>query len=146
MYHRILIPVDGSSTSERALDEAIRMVRLHPAQVELIFVMAGIFYLNDEDLSDYTVLIDSMKRGGEEILEKAKKKLQLAGVVVDTKLIAAKGERIATVIINEAKSYQADLIIIGTHGRSGFSHMLLGSVAEAVVRMSHIPILLIRGH
>ncbi|NBQ69568.1 MAG: universal stress protein, partial [Nitrosomonadaceae bacterium] len=55
------------------------------------------------------------------------------------------GERVAHVITAEVKNTQADLIIVGTHGRSGFSRMLLGSVAEGILRTADIPILLIRG-
>ena len=54
------------------------------------------------------------------------------------------GARIASVIVDEARRWPADLIVIGTHGRSGFSRVLFGSVAEGVVRTAHIPVLLIR--
>jgi nucleotide-binding universal stress UspA family protein len=86
-----------------------------------------------------------MRYSGEKILAQAQNKFLQAGVMVDIRLLEAQGERVANVIINEAKNSLADLIIIGTHGRSGFSRMLMGSIAEGVVRMAHIPILLIRG-
>jgi nucleotide-binding universal stress UspA family protein len=54
------------------------------------------------------------------------------------------GERIASVIEGEARRWQADLIVIGTHGRSGLSRLLLGSVAEGVVRVASVPVLLVR--
>ena len=74
-----------------------------------------------------------------------RKEITPGGIEHETKLMVAQGERIVDVIINEAKSNSADLIIIGTHGRTGFSRILLGSVAEGVVRTTHIPTLLIRG-
>jgi nucleotide-binding universal stress UspA family protein len=58
-------------------------------------------------------------------------------------LLEADGERIASVIVEEARHWPADLIVIGTHGRSGFSRILFGSVAEGIVRTAHIPVLLI---
>lgn len=145
MYQRILVPVDGSPTSERALNEAIEFAHQHQAQIEIMMVIEDIFYYYDDGELDYAALLEPVKSNAGKILSNAKAKLQQAGVTVVTKLLEAKGERIANVIITEAKNYQADLIIIGTHGRSGFSRMLLGSVAEAVLRTAHIPVLLIRG-
>lgn len=62
---------------------------------------------------------------------------------VETALLETGGERIASVIYREAQRWQADLIVIGTHGRSGFSRLFLGSVAEGVVRMAMVPVLLV---
>ncbi len=68
-----------------------------------------------------------------------------AGVGVQKRLLQADGERIANVIVEEARRWPADLIVIGTHGRSGFSRILFGSVAEGVVHTADVPVLLIRG-
>jgi nucleotide-binding universal stress UspA family protein len=54
--------------------------------------------------------------------------------------------QVAEVILNEARKWRADLVVMGTHGRRGFSHMLLGSTAEGVVRSSAKPVLLVRGN
>ena len=145
MYQRILVPVDGSATSERALDEAIKFAQQQNAQVEVVHVLEDISYFDNEDYLNYAELIQTMRGIGEKILAQAQKKLQQAGVVAEIKLLETQGERIASIIATEAKNNLADLIIIGTHGRSGFSRMLMGSIAEGVVRTAHIPILLIRG-
>lgn len=145
MYQRILVPIDGSATSERALDEAIKFAQQQNAQVEVIHVLEDIWYFDNEDYLNYAELIQSMRGIGEKILAQAQKKLKQAGVAAEIKLLEMQGERIASVIATEAKNNRADLIIIGTHGRSGFSRMLMGSIAEGVVRTAHIPILLIRG-
>lgn len=144
MYQRILIPIDGSATSESALDEAIKFVQQQNVQIKLVHVLEDIGYFDSEDYLNYSELVDSMRRNGEKILKQAQNKLQQVGITVEIKLLEARGERIANVIVTEAKNNLANLIIIGTHGRSGFSRMLLGSVAESVVRAAHIPILLIR--
>lgn len=146
MYQRILVPVDGSATSERALDEAIKFAQQQNAQVEVVHVLEDISYFDNEDYLNYAELIQTMRGIGEKILAQAQKKLQQAGVVAEIKLLETQGERIASIIATEAKNNLADLIIIGTHGRSGFSRMLMGSIAEGVVRTAHIPILLIRGN
>ncbi|QOJ23757.1 MAG: universal stress protein [Gammaproteobacteria bacterium] len=145
MYQRIILPVDGSPTSERALDEAIKFAQQQNAQVEVVHVLEDIWYFDSENYLNYAELVDAMKGSGKKILAQAQTKLQQAGVTVETKLLEAHGGRIANAITAEAKNNQADLIMIGTHGRSGVSHMLLGSVAEGVVRTAHIPVLLIRG-
>jgi nucleotide-binding universal stress UspA family protein len=146
MYQRILVPIDGSATSERALDEAIKFAQQQNAQVEVVHVLEDISYFDNEDYLNYAELIQTMRGIGEKILAQAQKKLQQAGVVAEIKLLETQGERIASIIATEAKNNLADLIIIGTHGRSGFSRMLMGSIAEGVVRTAHIPILLIRGN
>ena len=134
MYQRILVPIDGSATSERALDEAIKIAQQQNAQVKVVHVLEDIWYFDTEDYLNYAELIQSMRGIGEKILAQAQTKLQQAGVAVEIKLLETQGERIASIIVAEAKNSLADLIIIGTHGRSGFSRMLMGSTAEGVVR------------
>ena len=141
---RELVPIDGSDISERALDEVIKFAQLQNVQVEVIHVLEDVGYFDNEDYLNYAELIQSMRSIGEKILERAQKKLQQAGVITEIKLLETQGERIVNVIATEAKNSLADLIVIGTHGRSGFSRMLMGSIAEGVVRTAHIPILLIR--
>ena len=145
MYQRILVPIDGSATSERALDEAIKFAQQQNSRIELVHVLEDIWYFDNENYLNYAELVQTMRYSGEKILAQAQNKFLQAGVMVDIRLLEAQGERVANVIINEAKNSLVDLIIIGTHGRSGFSRMLMGSIAEGVVRMAHIPILLIRG-
>lgn len=145
MYQRILVPIDGSATSERALDEAIKFAQQQNSRIELVHVLEDIWYFDNENYLNYVELVQTMRYSGEKILAQAQNKFLQAGVMVDIRLLETQGERVANVIINEAKNSLADLIIIGTHGRSGFNRMLLGSIAEGVMRMAHIPILLIRG-
>jgi nucleotide-binding universal stress UspA family protein len=66
-------------------------------------------------------------------------------VKVDTLLLETLGRRVADVIVREAKKWRADVIVLGTHGRSGLSRVVLGSDAELVVRESPVPVLLVRG-
>ncbi|MBS0424817.1 MAG: universal stress protein [Proteobacteria bacterium] len=145
MYQKILVPIDGSATSECALDEVIKFARQQNAHVEIVHVLEDIWYSDSESYLNYAELVQAMKYSSEKMLAQAQTKLQQAGVAVEAKLLEAHDERVANIIVDEAKNSKADLIMIGTHGRSGFSHMLLGSVAEGVARTAHIPVLLIRG-
>jgi nucleotide-binding universal stress UspA family protein len=144
MYQHILVPIDGSATSELALQEALKLAQQQNARLELVHVLEDIWYFDNENLLNYAALLESMRGSGEKILAQAQTLAQQAGITVETKLLEARGERIASIIVEEAKRWSAELIIIGTHGRSGFSRLLLGSIAEGVVRTAHIPVLLIR--
>lgn len=145
MYQKILVPVDGSATSEHALQEAIKLAKLHQAQLELVHVFEDILYWVDESYINYAELQETIRTSSEKTLNQALALVQQAGLIAETKLLEAKSERIANVILTEAERWQAELIVIGTHGRTGFSRMVLGSVAEGVVRSAPMPVLLVRG-
>jgi len=144
MYKRILVPIDGSATSDRALQEAIKLIDAQPAQLRLVHVIDDLQYLDSEGYVDYAELRKLTRKIGERMLAKAEEIARQADITVDTSLLEANGERIARVIDAEAISWSADLIVIGTHGRSGFSHLLFGSVAEGIVRGASVPVLLVR--
>ncbi|MCC2680750.1 MAG: UspA [Nitrosospira multiformis] len=145
MYQRILVPIDGSATSTLALQEVSKLAKQHSAQVELVYVVADIHLMDANSYINYDEMKASMERTGGRILTEAQTLMQQAGVAAEVKLLEAGGERIAGVILEEARRWSAELIVIGTHGRSGFSRVLFGSVAEGMVRMADIPVLLIRG-
>jgi nucleotide-binding universal stress UspA family protein len=145
MYQRILVPIDGSATSERALQEAIKLAA-GKAQLRLVYVVEEAYPLDAEGYAyiDYSALQEAVRKTGERTLAQAAVKVQRSGITVETTLLDVPGERVASVIDNEALNWKADLIVIGTHGRSGLSRLLLGSVAEDVVRGASIPVLLVR--
>ena len=145
MYQRILVPIDGSATSEHALQEAIKMAD-GKARFHLLYVLEEIYSLDAEGYAfiDYAALQQAVRHSGERTLALAAKKVRQSGMEAETALLEANGERIASVIEGEARHWQADLIVIGTHGRSGLNRLLLGSVAEGVVRVASVPVLLVR--
>lgn len=146
MYQRILVPVDGSSTSNLALQEAIKLAKQMEARLELVHVYEDAIYLVDENYFNYEELQKTIHDSGEKVLTAAEATVQAASIPVETRLIPSNNERIANILVEEAKRWQAELIVIGTHGHSGFSRLLLGSVAEGVVRIAPIPVLLIRSN
>jgi nucleotide-binding universal stress UspA family protein len=145
MYQRILIPVDGSPTSDRALGEALALARQQNAQLQLLHVIEEIHFVDIESSINYAELQETMRSSGNKVLTQAQTAVQQAGMTAETKLLEASGKRVASVIVAEAERWPADLIVIGTHGRTGFSRLLFGSVAEGVVRTASVPVLLIRG-
>ncbi|HCI14432.1 MAG: universal stress protein [Gallionellales bacterium GWA2_60_142] len=145
MYQRILVPIDGSETAERALREAIKLAD-GKAQLRLLHVVEEVYPLDAEGYAfiDYAALRDVARSSGERLLAKAGETARQAGAAVETSLLEAEGERVANVIDADARNWPADLIVIGSHGRSGFSRLLFGSVAEGVVRGASVPVLLVR--
>ncbi len=89
-------------------------------------------------------LQEAVRHTGECALAQAAEKVRQSGVTAEIALLEVTGERIASVIDGEARRWPADLFVIGTHGRSGLSRLLLGSVAEGVVRGASVPVLLVR--
>ncbi|HEX5337573.1 MAG TPA: universal stress protein [Gallionella sp.] len=145
MYQRILVPVDGSTTSDRALQEAIKLAN-GQGRLRLVHVIEESYPLDAEGYAyiDYAALQEAVRHSGERALARARKTAEQVGVTVESAQLEAGGERVETLIDAEAKSWAADLIVIGTHGRSGLSRLLLGSVAEGVVRGASVPVLLVR--
>lgn len=145
MYQRIFVPIDGSATSERALKEAISLAD-NTAQLRLVYVLEEIYPLDGEGFAfiDYAALQEAVRHTGERTLTQALKTAQKSGKKAETALLEAGGKRIANVLASDARDWQADMIVIGTHGRTGLNRMLLGSVAEGLVRVASIPVLLIR--
>ncbi len=146
MYKRILVPVDGSQTSELAFREAVRLAGDQKAELRVVYVMEDIVPMWDVELLNINEIRDAVRETGQRILKKADASARAGGVKTQTHLVEASppGTRAASMIVEEAKAWPADLIVIGTHGRRGVDHLLMGSVAEGVVRISPVPVLLMR--
>lgn len=147
MYRNILVAVDGSHTSEIALQEAIKLAQTVQAQLRIVHAVDTVNLNRGVEFPNPAEILDVMVKSGEEILRKAQGIARNAGIQAETRLIEIDtlGRRIPEVIAEEAESWPADLVVIGTHGRRGISHLFLGSVAEGVVRVATKPVLLIRG-
>ena len=146
MYQRILVPVDGSATSNKALVAALQMARESGGRVRLIHVVEELAYLSGyEQYGGYSgELISVMRKTGNKVLNDAMAIAQAAGVEADNLLFDNFGERLAEVVADAATQWNADLVVVGTHGRRGVGRMLLGSGAEQILRLASVPVLVIR--
>ena len=146
MYTHILVPVDGSPTSDRGLDEAVKLARLTGARLRLIHVVDQLGYAAGMDgFSAMTAdLIPMLREGGEQILRAAKARVEASGVPVETALFDTFGGRVCDLVVAEATRWHADLIVLGTHGRRGVGRVFMGSDAEQIVRLAPTPVLLVR--
>jgi nucleotide-binding universal stress UspA family protein len=143
MYQRILVPVDGSATSSHGLDEAIRLAKLTGARLRLLHVIDGLIFSTGPELATADV-VGVLVDAGAQILSQAKARVEANDVEVDTFLSESFGSRVCDVVVEQAKLWGAELVVIGTHGRQGVRRLFIGSDAEQVVRASPVPVLLVR--
>jgi nucleotide-binding universal stress UspA family protein len=146
MYQKILVPVDGSSTSNQGLDEAVKLAKLTGASLRLLHVVDElVFATGFESGAVYTAdMIPLMREAGETILREAKGRAEASGVKADTQLFEGMALRLCDIVVRQVQEWGADLIVIGTHGRRGVGRLLLGSDAESVLRTATVPVLLVR--
>lgn len=146
MYKKILVATDGSDTSKLALKEVIKLAKEHGSTLRIVYAIDVLNIYSEAEYLSYQDIQKSLQHEGEVILEAAKKILKPSGVSFSQHLIktGTRNPRIAEAIISDADKWRADLIVVGSHGRRGFSRFLLGSVAESIVRASTKPVLLIR--
>lgn len=141
MYNRILLPLDGSAIAEQALPHAIALTERF--QAELVILRS--FEPLAEKLgmmSDAVKRAEDVTRGmAEKYLENITASVQERGIRVKSIIIEGRPH---SEIVRYAETEQVDLIVISTHGQSGFSRWLLGSVADRVARGVSVPVLLVR--
>jgi nucleotide-binding universal stress UspA family protein len=92
----------------------------------------------------WDLVTTEMRQHGQRVLEQAHEAAQAAGVASETRLEDAAAARVCDLIVQQAGERRCDLIVMGTHGRRGIAHALIGSDAEQVLRMSPVPVLLVR--
>lgn len=144
-YRRILVAVDGSPASMKGLREAIRLAKDGRAQLFLLHVVNEFYaFANLDGVAPGVDLVPALREGGQRILAKAKAAAEKEGLRAKTLLRETLGGPAADSIVRDARRQRADLIVLGTHGRRGLRRLVLGSDAEAVVRSSPVPVLLVR--
>ncbi len=144
-FQRILVPIDGSAPSLRGLEHAIELARLLHARLFLLHVLEpSPMPVMPEAIAYTPELVDDLQRAGADVLARAAERVTAAGATCETRLVDATGPGVPAAIVAESARIQADLIVLGTHGRSGLRRMLLGSAAETVVREGTAPVLLVR--
>ena len=144
-YKRILVPVDGSPTSNRGMMEAVAIAREHRgARLLLVHVVEEFAALSTPEIGvDIGPVLEAMRAGGRKTLRSVEQRARKAGGRVETLLAENFGARVADTIVKQARRWRADLIVMGTHGRRGVQRALLGSDAELVARYSAVPVLLV---
>jgi nucleotide-binding universal stress UspA family protein len=150
MYQRILVPIDGSEPSRLAVQEAIKLAKDGGAQIHLFhvvdeYLVGPTFDASYMTSAIYADAIAAFQAQGRRILDEGAKVLREAGIEPQCTFIETIGRRPADFIIEAARDWPADLIVMGTHGRRGLRRLVLGSDAEWVLRSATVPVLLVRG-
>jgi nucleotide-binding universal stress UspA family protein len=141
MYDRILVPTDGSEGVERAVDHATELAAAHGASLHAVYVVNTASYGTLPMETSWEGVADMLRDEGEAAVERVKAIADERGVPVEVALVDGTPSK---EIVRYAESNDCDLVVMGTHGRGGIDRLLLGSVAERVVRSSDVPVLTVR--
>jgi nucleotide-binding universal stress UspA family protein len=150
VFGKILVCVDGSESSARAVDHAIEMAKRYDAQLIVLnvvvsqlgyayssgaFGLAGSGAIND--------LLDRSKQEAKKWFDDAEKKTAAQGIRLKAEIVASPTS-VVQAIVEYAEKNKVDLIVTGTKGKSGFTKLLLGSVASGVVTYASCPVMVVK--
>jgi len=146
MYARIVAGVDGSTHAEHALRHAVELAKACGATLRIVHVAdMGWLPVGPELGIDIDRLAEARRADGRKLLDDAVELARKAGFVAEACLVetATPAQPAAAALVEEAASWPADVVVLGTRGRSGLERLLLGSVADGVARRSRIPVVLV---
>ncbi|SIT48753.1 Universal stress protein [Paraburkholderia piptadeniae] len=144
MYTRILVAVDGSHTSRRAFDNALNLASKLGATLRAFYAVESTPMYFDAPGYDPSILRNRLVEQGKELTAELSAAMRERGVSGDIVVGEASSlDDVPTLVLRAAAEFNADLIVMGTHGRRGMQRLILGSVAERCVRQSTFPVLLI---
>lgn len=142
---RILYATDFSKASNRALDEAINLAKQNKAELLVVNVIEPTRYVAGEEFGSaeiYTRLEEMATQNAETSMRKLLQRLKKHAIKIKSLLLRGAAH---DQVIKAARKHQADIIVIGTHGRTGLSKLFMGSVAGRIVSMAQRPVLTVRG-
>lgn len=146
MYKRILVPVDGSSTSRRGLQEAITLAGLTGGQLRLLHVvdeLSAAMSMSGQGVVSAD-MFQLLREGGEQVLAEALAAVRSHQLVADSVLIEGFSGRLCDHVLAQAQQWGAEIIVLGSHGRRGVGRMVMGSDAEQIIRTAQVPVLVVR--
>ena len=146
MYRNIMLAVDGSSSSKRAIEEAVRIAALAHATVHAVYIVDKSALFNYGGYYDPQALLEALRNDGRAALSQAREALGAAGIACKEDMIETESmaDDVATCLQRHAERIGADLAVMGTHGRRGVPRLVLGSVSERFLRFSTCPVMLVR--
>lgn len=139
MYERILVPTDGSEATERAIRNAVDVASQYDATVHALYVVDTSVYASIETGAD--LVVESLEEEGRAAVDTVVDRARAAGVETESAVVTGSTHQS---ILDYADEQAIDLIVMGTHGRTGINRYLLGSVTEKVVRSSDVPVMTVR--
>lgn len=137
MYDTILFPTDGSELSEQGIDHAVSLAQAYDAELHTLFVVDQTAFVAHPNDMDREAIHDQLREAGQRSLEQLEETAAAAGVSLATAVSAGVPHE---QIVEYTETNDVDLIVMGTHGRSGLDRVLLGSTTEKVLRVSPVPV------
>jgi nucleotide-binding universal stress UspA family protein len=145
MYSKILVPIDGSPTATRGLQEAVRLAGELGGHIRLVHIINEWIIGSPEGAAvNIGLVVDELRASGRAALHAAEEIVRDAGVSSDSVLLEEIGNQAGPAIVRQAMEWPAGLIVCGTHGRRGLRRIVMGSDAEYIVRRASVPVLLVR--
>jgi nucleotide-binding universal stress UspA family protein len=147
MYKKIMVALDGSEVAQRGLREAIRLAAATGGRLDAVYIVDRSALFSYAGHFDPDALLAASRDEGGRVLDEAEQAMRQAGVTGEGLLLETDllDEEIAERIARGAQELDADLVVLGTHGRRGVKRAVLGSVAERFLRVSACPVLMVRG-
>jgi nucleotide-binding universal stress UspA family protein len=142
MYKKILVPLDGSEAAQKALAEAEKLAKIFDSEILLVQVVPFMPIYGSPELVTPLIIDEKQKEAAHRYLASLVENLKQQGFRAT--LTVKTGQQVPAEIIDVAKEKGADLIVMSTHGRSGFTRWFVGSVALRVLTHAETPILLLR--
>jgi nucleotide-binding universal stress UspA family protein len=139
MYDAILVPTDGSETATAALEHARQLAVQHDAALHVLYVTESPAIAPTPTGGE---VLDRLREHGEQVVEAAIDRVKEDVGTVESVVATGPPHR---AIVDYVEDNDIDLVVMGTHGRTGVSRVVLGSVTERVVRLSPVPVLTVRG-
>ncbi|MGD0818049.1 MAG: universal stress protein [Methanomassiliicoccales archaeon] len=139
LFKNILIPTDGSEYTRAAISKGLELAKLMGADVTALYVVDQTSFINFPMDSTVVSVYSLLEKEGKDAIDYVKSEGEKLGVKVVTSILEGSPAR----KIVEASSTH-DLVVMGTLGRTGFSKLLLGSVAERVIRFARCPVLVVK--
>ena len=140
-YRNIVIATDGSENNQRAVSYGIEIAKLSGATVHALYVVDTTSFSSIPMDAGWEAMYEALRREGEKAINEVKKRGEVSGVEVREVLLEGHP---SNEITDFAENNNADLIVVGTLGKTGLDRFLMGSVAEKVVRGSKVPVLVVR--
>ncbi len=141
MYDRILVPTDGSAETGRVVAHAAELAEAHGAELHAMYVINSATFASLPMETSWEGISDMLEEEGQSALADVRQFAAGYDVTLETHLVEGPPNK---EIVRYAERGDFDLIVMGTHGRGGIDRLLLGSVAERVVRASTVPVLTVR--
>ena len=144
MFKHIVFATDGSPSAAKASQTAIELARTSGAKLTVVFVIDPYPYMSlGEGTGDaFQAYMNAAYAASAKVTEDLVEQAQKAGVTMEKSVI--EGADVASAIVMVAEQQGGDLVVVGSHGRTGIQKFILGSVASKVLTMSKVPVLIVR--